>query len=269
MFIEYGLRAIQKILSRFPYPKISDAGACVGALFYAAGIRRAVAADNLLHSGMKFHDKKILYLSYQNLGRTFFELLLLSRIRLSEPGDYRLELPPDFFKDISGGAIFISAHLGNWELMGKVLVERKIKLAVIVRRQRNRMVDRLINEQRERAGMKVIYDDDPAALVQCVREKYCLALLADQDFGNNAVPVTFFGRDCFAAAGPEFLAKKFNLPGYICLASRERKYGHRFWIERLEPGKAFTQAYTAAIESAIRLYPEQWFWQHRRWKVHA
>jgi KDO2-lipid IV(A) lauroyltransferase len=34
----------------------------------------------------------------------------------------------------------------------------------------------------------------------------------------------------------------------------------------LETVRHMTQVYTRAIEAAIRLQPEQWFWSHRRWK---
>ena len=29
-----------------------------------------------------------------------------------------------------------------------------------------------------------------------------------------------------------------------------------------------TQIMTSAIEKAVRAYPEQWFWVHKRWKRH-
>jgi KDO2-lipid IV(A) lauroyltransferase len=261
------LKTIQTILSRFSYRRISDAGAWAGNLFDAAGIRRKVALDNL--AGLVSDPEEVLRLSYQNLGRTFFELLCLDRIHLDAGSYYHLDLPADFFEAIAGGAIFISAHTGNWELMGKILIEKKVPLAVVVRKQKNIHVDRLINAQRERAGMKVIYDDDPVALRRCLDEKYCIALLADQDFGQNSIPVTFFGRPCLAAAGPEFFTKKFNRPAFLCLAMRKDKYFHRFSIVRFESEASFTQDYTTAIESAVRRDPGQWFWHHRRWKVHA
>jgi KDO2-lipid IV(A) lauroyltransferase len=270
MILEYLLlRTIQKLLSGFSYRSISNVGAWAGRIFYRMRVRRAVAENNLLRSNLGQDVRKVLCASYENLGRTFFELLLLDHIHLTETSDYRLDLPSNFLAATARGAILISAHLGNWELMGKILVARGIPLAVVVRKQKNSYVDRMINDQRQQAGMKIIYDDDPIALRKYMDEKYCLALLADQDFGNNTIPVTFFGRACRAAAGPQFLARKFNLPVFMCFAERVNGHGHRFTVEPFESCGSFTQDYTTAIETAVRRVPEQWFWQHRRWKVHA
>ena len=271
----YVVRTLQSILRLLSYHTVSNLGAFTGAAFEKLGIRKRTALDNIFQSDIKSDIvNEIISQSYRHFGRTFFELLILDRIRLKEGRDYELKLPDHFESQIRNGAIFVSAHTGNWELMGKILSEKGIPLAVVVKRQYNERVDQLILEQRQAAGMKVVYDDETIKLLRLVENKFCIALLSDQDFGDNTIPVNFLGRPCFAPEGPVFLAKRFDIPIFMCFAIRQGCYFHRFEIRPFEAdlsmsNKELVQAYTYEIEAAVRIHPEQWFWHHRRWKVHA
>jgi KDO2-lipid IV(A) lauroyltransferase len=277
-FIEFFLlRTLLFVLRLLPYRKISDTGALAGMIFELFGIRKKTAIQNILQSDLNqssIKAKEIISESYRNFGRTFFELLDLDRIRLAEGKDFELVLPEKFYDDINKGAIFVSAHIGNWELMGKVLASKGIPLAVVVKRQYNDRVDRLISRLRKKVGMVVVYDDEPLKLLRLIEDRHCIALLADQDFGDNPVPVHFMGRECYAQEGPVYFARRFNLPVFFCFALRRNKYFHHFEIQRMKMdfsknNETLVQHYTDAIEKIIRIDPSQWLWHHRRWKVHA
>lgn len=268
---------IQWVFKLLSYRRVSDIGSVFGYIFEKIGFRRKVAIENILLSSL-YTDPAVssewVSKSYRNLGRTFCELLTLKDIQLKKSLDYELILPEGFYEHIQGGAVFISAHTGNWELMGKILTDHKIPLAVVVKRQGNVRIDHLINRQREKSGMRVVYAYETVRLLSLLKEKYCIALLSDQDFGDNKVPVHFLGRPCFAPEGPVFFAKKFQMPLFICFALRLEKYYHRFEIRAFEydgslPDTILVQSYTSEIEKIISAHPDQWLWHHRRWKVHA
>lgn len=274
--IEYSLVWILQLgLRLLSYRRISDVGALTGFFFKTLGIRKQVAVENVRRSNLKIAQVlQLVANSYQYLGRTFFELLALDRIKLKQERDYKLILPSGFYDRIAGGAIFVSAHIGNWELMGKVLAEKQVPMAVVVKHQQNVGIDRLINRQREKSGMVVVYEDEMMKLRRLIEDKYCIALLSDQDFGDNTVPVNFLGQPCFATEGPIYLANKFQIPILMCFAIRQNNYFHRFEIIPLELHTSLTtgqqvQRYTTEIEKMVAAYPEQWLWHHRRWKVHA
>lgn len=273
----FSVKIIQFMLRFLPYRRISDAGALAGNFFEIIGTRKKVAIENIRQSNLALDSSQAANLigrSYSYFGRTFFELLALDKIRLREDRDFELIVPDRFYQNIEKGAIFISAHIGNWELMGKVLAEHQVPMAVVVKRQQNGRVDRLVTFVRERSGMIVVYDDEAVRLRGLIEKKYCIALLSDQDFGGNAVPVNFLGRPCFAAEGPVFLAKKFKIPVFMCFAVRQDDYFHRFEIMPFEydmalGSESLVQAYTNEIEKVVSKHPAQWLWHHRRWKVHA
>jgi KDO2-lipid IV(A) lauroyltransferase len=90
------------------------------------------------------------------------------------------------------------------------------------------------------------------------------------------VEVTFFGRRTMANPLLARLAQHFDCP--IHGSRIVRLPGHRFRAELSEEiapvrdadGKidiaGTTQAIITVIEGWIREHPEQWLWQHRRWR---
>jgi KDO2-lipid IV(A) lauroyltransferase len=90
--------------------------------------------------------------------------------------------------------------------------------------------------------------------------------------------VPFFGRLACTASGLARVALKTDaavLPGFLLWRDEERRYvlefGPPFRLIRTGDPEADvfanTEMFTAAIETYIRRYPEQWLWVHRRWKT--
>ncbi len=275
-YFEYFLlRLVRAFLWFFPLRVISATGAFAGLIFYTLGIRKAVARDNIILAGIckdSRHLKQLLKSNYKNLGRTFTELLMNDRLPIKEGRNFRWDIPSDFLTVIRRGAILISGHIGSWELMGQALVQYGVKLAVVVRRQANPLTDRYINRIRQRCGMDVVYDEELFKLRRHLADGHAIALLADQDYGKPGEPVVFFGRPCRAPAGPGRLAVRLKIPVYLCTSYRKNGVDFTFSIkpvpfsDEADIGE-ITSRYTAMLETLIRKHPDQWLWQHKRWKL--
>ncbi len=105
-----------------------------------------------------------------------------------------------------------------------------------------------------------------------------LAALVDQNAHRWGVFVPFFGRLAATPRGAALFASRRAVPIFLGLVVREPGWGQRYRVvfRRLEcPRTGELEAdtltlltrYHSALEDTIRSDPEQYFWQHKRWKT--
>lgn len=181
----------------------------------------------------------------------------------------------------SGGLILVSAHMGNWELLGQAchaITGRA--LAAAMASQNNDLVTRWLIRWREASGaIKLLPGRETLTIVRHLRGGGVLLMLADQDSTRSrGVFTDFFGRPAYTPAGPAHLARRLGLPLLPVVMVRETgdPRQHRLLIgEPILPDPRLaedadilrmTQAYTRRLEGWIRQYPDQWVWIHDRWR---
>ncbi len=171
-----------------------------------------------------------------------------------------------------GGAILVTGHLGNWEVAGAGLASLGLPTTAVVKRQRGS--DRRINALRTRFGLEVAYrDDSPKVLLRALRQGRVVALVADQHAKRGGIQLDFLGRPAWTTLGPARLCLAAKVPLFFGVAVRDRGR-YRGVFEEIDrrptseeaPRVQLTRRWLAALEGAIRTWPEQYFWFHRRWK---
>jgi KDO2-lipid IV(A) lauroyltransferase len=176
------------------------------------------------------------------------------------------------------GAVLVAGHFGNWELMGAALAQMGYPVKFLVGEQHNKLVDDVMNRNREHMGIGIIHMGVAVrGVIRALRDNQMVALLSDQDAGREGVFVDFFGRKSSVHQGPAVFALKMGAPVLFGSAVRLPKGRMRIIVELLrfdelkevtpENIRIVTQAYTSLLERAIRAYPDHWFWMHRRWKT--
>jgi KDO2-lipid IV(A) lauroyltransferase len=219
--------------------------------------------------------------SYEHLGRSAVETAMLPS--LGKEGVLGLFDGADNWEALERaraqgrGVIIVTGHLGNWELAGSYVAARGVPLDVIVRRMANPLFDRFLNGTRERIGMRVVYDAEAVRRTpRALREGSAVAFLADQGvLGLASTFVPFFGRPAKTPRGPAVFALRFKAP--VVFACALRKPNGRFVMhfeevpvqdtgDRDTDVDAIVATYTATLERWVRRAPEQYFWQHRRWR---
>ncbi|MDY6838669.1 MAG: lysophospholipid acyltransferase family protein [Thermodesulfobacteriota bacterium] len=260
----------------------------LGTLVYVLDRRhRRIVRRNVQFTHPEWSRDRIRALSrhvFQNMAATFLEICQISCFscddilrRVQIRGEENL-LP--YLKN-SEGVILISAHLGNWEmahLFASCYLQRP--LVLVARRIESKGFNRWINGVRARYGNVVLNKKRALPkMVRALQQGRPLGLLIDQGTKlSRGVEVRFFGQTTTATPAAALLARRYNIPVVPAFCVREADARLSLLVEppvnlqkTEDPGadlKENTQRMTLAIEEAIRSYPEQWLWLHKRWKRH-
>jgi Kdo2-lipid IVA lauroyltransferase/acyltransferase len=203
--------------------------------------------------------------------------------RLMENGIHKLVTAEglehlDSLSENNKGAILLTAHFGNWELLAAWVAKRGYKLKVIAAPQTNQWVNRLIADTRKGAGYPSIErGNHTREILRSLAGGYSIGVLIDEDTKGDGVFVRFFNQWAHTPVGPVRLALKYGLkmiPVFIRLRSDDT-----YHVEVKHPLPLVltgdkrrdlivnTQMCSDACEAIIREHPEQWLWMMRRWKT--
>ena len=177
------------------------------------------------------------------------------------------------------GVILLTGHLGNWEVGGAAFAARGVPLDAVAKGMANDSVHAGVSEVRRRLGFGLIdMNGAHRAGMRSLGKGRVVAMLADQNAHKAGIFISFFGKLASTVEGPALLALRTGAPIFLAIAYRSPQDGpmrYRVSVERVdfEPigeldadVRALTEAHCQALERAIRQAPEQYFWQHRRWK---
>ena len=183
---------------------------------------------------------------------------------------------PAAWRDAGRPAIFVSAHLANWELPAAIAVTKDIPLSVVYTPRENPLIDRLMQYQRRALNCRFAPKTGGIrTLLHHLAEGRSVGIVADQRV-EMAELVPFFNRNARTATMPARLALKF---GYELVPVRvERIEGARFRLTVCAPitpreditdqqAQAFdmTRRVNEVFESWIRERPHEWHCTKRRW----
>jgi KDO2-lipid IV(A) lauroyltransferase len=183
------------------------------------------------------------------------------------------------------GVLLVSAHLGNWEVLGRWLATVKnVPLTVVAREPESKALGAYMRAMREGAGFKVLSKGASArGLLGALRRGEAILILVDQNSGDVFAP--FFGVTAGTASGAATLALHSGAPlvPIYCLEAPD----HSFRVvchppvavttpvsrpaaeqraDRQDEIVRVTARLNAVLEEMVRQYPDQWLWLHNRWK---
>jgi len=178
------------------------------------------------------------------------------------------------------GVLFLTAHLGAWELSSYAHALYGHALHYMARPLDNARLDALVNRYRGLSGNQPIFKNESArAMLKILKDAGTVGILADQNtMPEEGLFVDFFGTPACTSAGIARVALHTGaavVPGYAVWDEELGKYRLRFEppLELVRTGDAErdillnTGRFAKVTEEIIRKYPDQWVWVHARWKT--
>ena len=217
--------------------------------------------------------------TYENMGATVLEFLKVPALTDEEffqKVDYQKE-QVDFLWNImekGKGAIFASAHIGNWEMLAAFGARLGFTMSVLYKPSTNPYLTRIWTNLRSKNKL-IDITRDLSRVTSRLRRNEGISLLFDENARSRGIKLDFFGRPASTYRGPAYFALRTGCP-IVCLYFVGEESGkQRFIIERTiwpeRTGKmeediiGILKEMNRSLELVIRKYPDQWNWIYKRW----
>ncbi|MCF7895200.1 MAG: mitochondrial fission ELM1 family protein [Candidatus Omnitrophica bacterium] len=256
-------KLIQKLFYKTPFFLLKFYAKLFSLAFLINIRKRKTAYQNLKMAFPKRSYSEIISIlkgSYYNFSLSLIETLIAPRIY-----PYVQLNGQHYFK---GPGICIGIHAGSWEL-ANFFFAQKYKFAFLAKQQKNKKLNKFLNEVRESQGLGVSFD--LRSLIKYIKQDYYIGLVVDHGAEAGAEMTSFFDQTIPTPKGAVFLAKKFKKYIYPCFNRRIEGFCHK--VEFLgaidssdkdegELLSSFNQLYQKQLEK----YPREYLWQHKRFK---
>ena len=264
---------------------ISDRLAAIGYLFFRGFRHRSVAniRDAL---GDRLDDAAIEAVARRSL-RNFFRCCIETLVAIDASNDElrdRIALVGREYLDAAlakgNGVVLLSAHLGNFFLVGLRLALEGHPSFVLVNQPRDGRFAELMDDYRLQVRQRTIHArprrDALRELRGVLRQNQVVVMIADEFRQGSGIEVPFFGGNVIARRGPVTLALRTGAAIVPACLVRQANDSLKLIIEpELEldrSGKGSAQItentvrMTQWLERTVRAYPDQWNWMNiRHW----
>jgi len=259
-------------------------GKILGIVLLSFGFRGRVVRENLERAFPQRSDEqqRLVRASYIHLGNVILEILLLLGPMKKFVSRWMKVKNLEYIRDAKSrgnGIIFLSSHLGNWEIMavgGVILCD--LDLMMVTKQLKPHWLHRAIEQGRLKCGVKATYE--PRTLKDVLRHlknNGAVGIVIDQYVGPPVgVRVPVFGTPVGTSQLIATLAKR---TGATVLPAVNHRNPDGSWVLEFHPPVVFetaddahfelasnTARYSEIVEKTIYCHPEQWLWSHRRFK---
>jgi KDO2-lipid IV(A) lauroyltransferase len=272
--IAAALRALVRGLDRVPARALLRAGRAAGRFAaWIPGARRA--ARNAVQRCFGHEEaRSIARRCFASAGESAATSLLLRRpgVRASD----WVAVPEESARVLSQvlsrgrGAIFVSAHLGPFELVAARIAELGIPAAIVVRESYDPRLDAVVDAHRIAHGLDVIHRGHTGAgirIVRALRAGKPVGFLPDLGGRVPSLTVDFLGRPTPFPVGPQHLAQRLDVPLVVGTLYRNAA-GAPFSLRIVEvPTNTglddLTRRVACRLDEAIRATPTDFLWMAR------
>jgi 23S rRNA (cytidine1920-2'-O)/16S rRNA (cytidine1409-2'-O)-methyltransferase len=282
----YGaVRGLLALASRLSLRQLQGLGRLLGRVAYAVAVRQRRLSHVQLQMALPevpaAERERIARHCFQHQGMTALETAAMPRLRAGGAPWLSLEGPGLLTAAHARGrgVVLITGHVANWETIPIALERLRIRALAVVSTNADPRIGRLLGDLRRTEWMEIAERgsaSSPRQLLTCLRRGDALVLATDVDIEAQGVFVDFFGVPANTPRAAASLALKLDAPVLTYFDIRHPDGTHTIRFREVpvdaairqaaDPVRALTQAIADQTEAHIRAYPEQWAWNHRRWK---
>ncbi len=268
---------LKNFLGFFSFNFASSVGGVLVSFFGKFTKYEQIIKDNI--EVLNLNDEKRSKLIKENLketGKVFFEFFNLNKFDWKNI-DFDDAGIIDEIKNHIGPKIFISAHIGNWELTRNFILRHGFTLHSVYRHANNEKIDNYIQKNRKKNNAFFYKKGTESAksMIKALKQNENLALLIDQR-DSSGLEIDFFGKRVLATDGFANLAFKYKT--MICPVYSIRNQNGKFQVifEKPLPYEEYKNydvrdlvemIHKKYFEKWITQSPSQWLWVHNRWKL--
>ncbi|MBT8042849.1 MAG: hypothetical protein KJN98_06735 [Pontiella sp.] len=178
--------------------------------------------------------------------------------------------------------IIITAHAGNWELIGLESGLRGLDVASVAATTKNESVDKLLIALRERTGQTIIPREGALrSLINRIRANGKAAFVLDQNTSEDegGIWVDFLGMPTPVSSAPAHLAYRTGTDIIFAFSqpiSGGKYEAHTGQVITPPPYdktqdqdrivRELTQQIMDIVSRQIRSHPESWLWSYKHWR---
>lgn len=282
------LRGLVALLSWTPRRMVVPLGRFLGRCARVFARReRQRALDNIAASSLALSREEhgaLVREVFANLGASVIEALVLQRLQSRLVGEQPwVEIPAaaqlvlQRAAERGRGVVFVTAHVGNFELLAAAIAQLHGTVHVLARRSYDPRLTRLLERRRQRCGVEPLWVDDRhhlLATLRVLRAGGWVGVLLDQPV-RGAPEVPFFGRSAPTSTLAARLQRSQGaslLVGFLRRGMSPKGLPtHQLTVEEIEPTEGIddltlTAALTTRIEDEVRARPVDWLWTLDRWR---
>ncbi len=244
---------------------------------YRIGIRKDLVIKQMKRALPKLSHKEVLANTkamYQHYGLMVYEIFKQDKDKLVEETEIQGIENLQQAIELGESVLIATGHFGNWEILGYYLLNKKIKLSAIAKKQRNPFFDQYFVDFRAKYGLDVIYQKRALrGILKAIKDKRMIFFIHDQDARKTGEIMPFMNHDASVFMGVARIALKANLPIMPAYHIRTKEGKHIIKFEKIfYPSQENLTDYDVmtilnkSLADMIEAYPHLWFWVHKRWK---
>lgn len=200
-----------------------------------------------------------------------------SKLRVARRGYEHMQAAIDRGK----GVVAVTAHVGNFDLLGVSQAYRGMPLAIIYKDIHWKPGHDFFFGQRRAAGiLPILPKGSEREIIRALRKGMVVAFVIDQHMpAHRGMATEFFGMLASTTPAPVLFAQRTGATLLTSHIHREGLSPNHVWeidppmtIEEPHDDRKAnlrhnTERLNRWLEGVVRRHPEQWLWLHKRWKL--